>query len=62
MPKNLVPFNTQSESPDDYCEQCHDKGIAGDNGPGFKGNEEVTTCDCDPVKRARRKLARQKQN
>jgi len=28
------------------CEDCHDTGWTGDNGPGIKGNREYHPCDC----------------
>jgi hypothetical protein len=28
------------------CEQCHDTGWYGDNGPGIKGNREYQPCEC----------------
>lgn len=56
---NPVPFNTKSTSPDDWCEYCHDRGVSGDNDrPGWRGNREVLPCECDPVLRAKRRLAR----
>ncbi len=57
----LVSWNTRSESPQDFCEQCHDTGFAGDNGPGGCGswNNEYAACDCDPVARLRRQQARE---
>ncbi len=39
--KNLIPFNCDSENPNNYCEDCHDTGYIGDNGPGgYPGNRE----------------------
>lgn len=55
---NFVRFNTESESPDDMCEECHDTGWGGDINPGIKGNYEVQPCDCDEQKRAIRVLKR----
>ena len=28
------------------CEQCHDTGWYGDNGPGMAGNREYMPCEC----------------
>jgi len=28
------------------CDQCHDTGWYGDNGPGIKGNREYCPCEC----------------
>jgi len=28
------------------CEDCHDTGWVGDNGPGMKGNSEYHECEC----------------
>ncbi|MCK4821193.1 hypothetical protein KA005_35840 [bacterium] len=28
------------------CEECHDTGWYGDNGPGIKGNREYQRCEC----------------
>lgn len=28
------------------CEECHDTGYFGDYGPGIRGNNEWTPCDC----------------
>ncbi len=59
--RRFVSWNTRSESPQDFCEQCHDTGFAGDNGPGGCGswNYEYAACDCDPVARLRRQRARE---
>lgn len=40
------------------CKDCNDTGFYGDNGPGIKGNSEYVPCDCDPTKRARRRLGK----
>lgn len=55
---NLVRYNTESESPDDMCEECHDTGWGGDMGPGWKGNHEVQRCHCNEKKRCIRVLKR----
>lgn len=57
---NLVQFDTQSEDPNDYCEECHDTGWGGDHGPGVRGNNEYGPCSCDKEKRAIRKAKRRK--
>jgi hypothetical protein len=28
------------------CDECRDTGYFGDNGPGIRGNNEYTECDC----------------
>ncbi len=28
------------------CEECHDTGWYGDNGPGITGNREYQRCEC----------------
>jgi hypothetical protein len=56
---NKVPYNTTSENPTDFCENCLDTGLCGDLGPGgAKYNHEYHECDCNPVYRARRLIAR----
>jgi hypothetical protein len=57
-PVRRVRFDTDSESPNDVCEGCMDTGWGGDRGPGWRGNDEVGPCACDPQKRARRNIAR----
>ena len=56
--RRLVRYNTDSEDPLDYCEECRDTGWGGDVGPGWSGNNEVGPCACDEQKRARRNIAR----
>ena len=58
MVRRLVRFDTDSESPEDFCEECHDTGFGGDLGPGWRGNNEIGPCACDQRKRARRNNAR----
>lgn len=56
--RRKVPFSTDSESPNDVCEECLDTGWGGDHGPGLRGNNEVAPCACNQMKRARRNIAR----
>lgn len=42
------PATTCSPSSRRYkCEECHDTGYFGDMGPGVRGNNEWTECDCN---------------
>jgi len=59
MVRRLVGYNTDSESPEDFCEECMDTGWGGDHGPGWRGNNEIGPCACNPKLRARRNIARQ---
>jgi len=56
--RRYIEVNSTSIAPDDYCEQCHDTGWYGDNGPGIKGNWEYNPCECDSTFRNKRRLAR----
>lgn len=56
--RRYVSFRTMSEDPNDFCEECHDTGYVGDNGPGIRGNREYAPCECDFVARNKRKIAR----
>ena len=47
-------------TPDHRCPTCHDTGFYGDHGPGWRDNYEVMECECDPVARAKRVLAKEK--
>jgi len=32
-----------------FCDDCHDTGWVGDNGPGRKGNNEYHECHCSYI-------------
>jgi hypothetical protein len=56
--RRYVSFRTLSTDPQDFCEDCHDTGYAGDNGPGKAGNREYVPCPCDFQARHKRNQAR----
>ena len=56
--RRYVSFRTMSEDPNDFCEDCHDTGYAGDNGPGIRENREYVPCECNFIARNKRKIAR----
>lgn len=55
-----IPIKNESVDPNEWCEECHDTGWGGDHGPGWKGNDEVGPCDCDPEFRIERKKLRER--